>query len=221
MVSVRDAALTFSTWVFPALAFPLLVWGFFDMGGWRFALVALGVPLVFGYLAPGVAVVALRRWRFTTGPRIGGLYVHHGFLYSAKLGFVLFLAMRAPLTIGAWEALGVAILVGATVGYGGAQHDLHAVKAGRIELLDVARGSRTPEQAVMSYMPALFALGATYALVSLWAFRVLVVDANHAALPWVFGGALAILILVPAAAFAAATRARPSAGASSIVTEVR
>jgi hypothetical protein len=38
----------------------------------------MGVPVLFGYLMPWIAMGVVKRWRFTGGPRVGSYYVHHG-----------------------------------------------------------------------------------------------------------------------------------------------
>ena len=194
----RDALLFASTYAFPAVMFPFLAWRFAADGGWAFALVTLGVPLVFGYVMPLLGVSGLRRWRFASGPRVGGIYVHHGFIYASKLAFVLWLGLLvAPGSLG--EAAAVVLLCAGSVAFGGWWHDVHAVRAGRIVLPD-ADGAN-PDAAVTRFAPVFWTLGATYAAFGLVAHRLLVVHARADAWPWLFLGGLAALGVATALAF--------------------
>lgn len=197
-------ALDVSTYVFPVVAFPLLAWAFWLDHGAAFAVFAMGVPLVFGYVVPGIGTNAMRRWRFHGRWVVGSYYAHHGFLYAAKLAFVLWLAMRHPATMTAGDVAAAAVLGGAFAAIGGYWHDVNASRAGRIEhLTRAAREGRSTEAVVAAYTPALFALGATYVLVSAWAYRILVAEARPEALPWVFAAGVVVLAAVPALAFLA------------------
>lgn len=195
----RDALLFVSTYLFPAVVFPLLVWRLHvETGSWPFVIVALGVPLVFGYAMPLLGVARLQRWRFTSGPRVGGIYVHHGFIYASKLAFVLWLGLLArPAGLG--EEIAVVLLCAGAVGFGGWWHDVHAVRAGRIEL--AGADPANPDAAVTRYAPVFWLLGATYVTVGLVAHRVLVAEGRADAWPWVFVIGLATLCLASGLAF--------------------
>jgi hypothetical protein len=158
--------------------------------------IVMGVPVLFGYLMPGVATHVVKRWRFTTGPRVGSYYVHHGFVYGSKLAFVLFLVVRSLASVrSAFDVGSVVLVTGAATAFGGWWHDAQAVRAGKIE---VDGGIDALERfAPASY----FAMGATYAGMTLAAHRVLVVDGG--ALVWVFPAGLAAMCVIPSLVFLA------------------
>jgi hypothetical protein len=194
---VRGALLFFSTFVFPAIGFPLIAYAWWRMtGSAAFVATVMGLPVAFGYLMPGIAVHVAKRWRFTSGPRVGSYYVHHGFVYGAKLAFVLLLVVRSLDSIDSGLDVAAAVLVtGAATAFGGWFHDVHAVRAGRIEI----EGGL---EALASFAPpSYFAMGATYAAVVLAAHRIL--TANPTALVWVLPAGLAVLSIVPTMAFLA------------------
>jgi hypothetical protein len=196
-VTLRNSTLFVSTFLFPAVGFPLLTYGWWrSSGSWQFVAVVMGVPVLFGYVMPGVATHVVRRWRFTTGPRIGSYYVHHGFVYGSKLAFVLFLAVRSLASVrSVFDIAAIVLVTGAATAFGGWWHDVQAVRAGKIE---VEGGIDALERfAPASY----FAMGATYALVTLAAHRVLAQDG--AALVWVFPAGLATMCVVPSLVFLA------------------
>jgi len=194
---IRNAALFFSTFLFLAVGFPLVAYAWWrSSGSWPFVAFVMGVPVLFGYLMPAVATQFVKRWQFTSGPRIGSYYVHHGFVYGSKLAFVLLVVIRS--LAGVRSALDVAAIVavtGAATAFGGWWHDLNAIREGRITIDGGA-------DALASFAPATyFSMGATYAAVALAAHRLLVVEGGS--LVWIFPAGLVILCLIPTAVFLA------------------
>ena len=55
--AVRNSMLFFSTYLFPLAGFPLLTYAWWRSSGgsWPFVVVVMGVPVIFGYLMPGIA----------------------------------------------------------------------------------------------------------------------------------------------------------------------
>lgn len=194
---LRGVLLFASTYAFPVVGFPLVTYAWWRSShSWPFVAVVMGVPVVFGYVMPWVATAVVKRWRFTTGPRVGSYYVHHGFIYGAKLAFALLLVVRSMDTIASpFGVLAVVVVAGAATAFGGWFHDTQAVRAGKIEIeggID-ALATFAP--------PTYFAMGATYAAVTLAAHRIL---ASHpTAVAWVFAAALVTLCVVPTLVFLA------------------
>ena len=195
---LRTSLLFISTFLFPAVGFPLIAYAWWRMSGesWTFAGTVMALPVVFGYLMPGIAVHVTKRWRFTSGPRVGSYYVHHGFVYGAKLAFVLLLVVRSlPSVDSVWDIAAVIVVTGAATAFGGWFHDAHAVRAGRIEV------DGGVEALVSFAPPSYFAMGATYAAVALASYPVLLRDA--ASVVWVFPVGLVVLCTVPTLVFLA------------------
>ena len=186
-----------STYVFPAVAFPLVTYAWRrDGASWPFILVIMAVPVLFGYLMPWIATSVVKRWRFTSGPRVGSYYVHHGFIYGAKLAFALLLVVRSFTTIATLFDLAAVMLVAGTVtAFGGCFHDMHAVRAGKIEIdggID----------ALWRFAPATyFTMGATYAGMAIAAHRALTDD--PVAFVWAFPVAFLVQCTVPSLVFIA------------------
>jgi hypothetical protein len=190
-------ALFISTFLFPIVGFPLVTYAWWRASGsWPFVAVVMGVPVVFGYLMPGVATQFVKRWRFTSGPRIGAYYVHHGFIYGAKLAFGLLVVVRSLASVNSLlDAIAVIATTGAATAFGGWFHDVHAVRAGKIAVDGGA-------EALTDFVPAsYFSMGATYAAIVLAAHRVLA--ENPAAIVWVFPAALAVMCVIPSLVFLA------------------
>jgi hypothetical protein len=192
--SLRNSMLFFSTYLFPLAGFPLVTYAWWrTSGGSRpFVAVVMGAPVIFGYLMPGIATQYVKRWRFTSGPRLGAYYVHHGFVYASKLAFVLLLVVRSLAGVrSAFDVASIALITGAATAFGGWLHDVHAVRAGKIEVDGGA-------EALVGFAPAsYFAMGATYATVVLAAHWVLASDPG--AVAWVFPAALVALCAIPTA----------------------
>jgi hypothetical protein len=186
-----------STYLFPAVAFPLVTDAWRSSGAsWPFVALVMGVPVLFGYLMPWVATSVVKRWRFTSGPRVGSYYVHHGFIYGSKLAFALLLVVRSIGSIvTAFDVVSVILVSGAATAFGGCFHDMTAVRAGKIE---VDGGI----DALWRFAPpSYFTMGATYAAVTLGAHRALARD--PAAFFWAFPVAFVILCTVPSLVFIA------------------
>lgn len=194
---VRTSALFVSTFLFPALGFPIVTYLWWrSSGSWAFVSVVMGVPVMFGYLMPGIAINVVKRWRMTSGPRIGSSYVHHGFVYGSKLALALLLVVRSISSVqSAFEFVAIMLVTGAATAFGGWWHDAHAIRAGKIE---VDGGS----EALMDFAPvSYFSMGATYAAVTLAAYRVL--SMNPDAVVWVLPLALVMMCVVPSVVFLA------------------
>jgi len=203
MSRIARPLLFFSTWVFPIAGFPLLAWAWLTVAGGDCRVVALvlGVPVAFGYLMPGLSTNAVRRWYFTSGWRIGGYYVHHGFVYASKMAFVLLLALHDPRAAETWTGFAsVVLLVGGATAFGGWWHDVHAIRAGKIVLAGSEGDPRGAEVVLATFVPlCYFSLGATYAAASIVAWHHLGTGAGDFARA--FLGMLAALCIVPTAVF--------------------
>lgn len=194
---LRTVLLFASTYAFPAIGFPLVTYAWWrSSNSWPFVVVVMGVPVVFGYVMPWIATSVVKRWRFTSGPRVGSYYVHHGFIYGAKLAFALLLVIRSlDAIVSPFEILSVMLVAGAATAFGGWFHDTQAARAGTIEIeggID-ALATFAP--------PSYFTMGFTYAGVTLVAHRVVISDPQSVA--WVFLVALFVLCLLPTLVFLA------------------
>jgi hypothetical protein len=195
---LRDWLLFASTYAFPLVAFPLVTYGWWRSSGssWPFVTVVMGVPVLFGYVMPWVATGIIQRWRFTSGPRLSSYYVHHGFIYGSKLAFALLLVTRSiGSVVSAFDVVAVVVVSGAVTAFGGWFHDVQAVRAGKIEIDGGI-------EALMTFAPAsYFAMGATYAAVTLAAYRILAI--NGGAFAWTFPTAFIVLCMPPTLVFIA------------------
>jgi hypothetical protein len=197
-------------WVY-VLPIPLSVamyyiWAFWS-GSQLFAAYVILLPLIYGYVAPGIATNVLRKWRFRGPWVVGRFYVHHGFMYCANMAPLLFIAwlgtQREPLS--AATAVRILICAGALHGFVQSWHDLLIVRHGMVEINNrPTREGRSAEEIVAHYGPlCFFLIGLTYAAGSLLAFQALVIqgDTQPWTLFWLSASGLGLMLTLPTIAY--------------------
>ncbi len=171
------------------------------------------LPLVYGYLAPGIAANVLGKWRFTGPLRWGNILVHHGFIYASNMSLLLFIAfggLRPGEAPGCAHTVSVVLCAAALHGYVMWLNDLQTLRAGLVQIGGVlARPGASPEEIAARYAPSCFGLlGLTYALAVMLAWREMIVLAHHT-LPtfaWVFASGMTLMLLLPSLAFGLSER---------------
>ena len=148
----------------------------------------LGLPFVFGYLAPGIGTNLLKMWRFRDSWVIGNYFIHHGFIYAATLGAVLFIAFVPPVQNDGWTLLGNMARGAGILGFVGWTHDLISIREGLMEVYNEPWKRGAPAEVIAAqYAPLCFALlGAVYAGVVTFGYQALVLDNNLTSLWWLF-----------------------------------
>lgn len=181
--------------IFPFLALPILVWFWHRVGGIAFALLVLGLPFLFGYIAPGIGTNILKMWRFRDSWTMGNYFIHHGFIYASTLGLVMALAFF-PTANRDWLTFFGNMLRGAAIlGFVGWTHDLLAIREGLMEVYNEPwkRGAE-PEVIVSQYAPLCFSLlGAVYAGIVTIGYKTIVLDQNVYSLWWLFPLGLTVM----------------------------
>lgn len=191
--------LSFSKYIFPFIGFPVFLWLWARDGSPAFAVLAMGLPLVFGYVIPGIGTNALKLWRFNGPWLMGRYFVHHGFIYAATFGMELYLSFFIPVPGNeTWALIGNMARTSAMMVFIGWSHDLIAVREGMIEIYNASwkRGA-SPEVIVAQSTPLCYALlGAAYGAVTTWGYQIVVQQGNINALWWLFPLSFAIMALV-------------------------
>ncbi len=149
-------------------------------GSARFALFALLLPVLYGYVVPGIATNIMKKWRFRGPWLLGNYYPHHGFKYAAHLNLSLFLAFGA--LAGQPEPTPLAYLLaclatGCIEGFIVWLHDTLSLKQGLLEIDNpFSRAGCSPEQVSFQYAPTTFFLiGLSYAMAMVVAHHYLVI----------------------------------------------
>lgn len=185
--------------VLPFLLLPLAGWAWHVLvGDARFTVFVLGLPVLYGYLVPGVATTVFGLWRFT-GARLGGILWHHGIMWAGNLALLLLIpfliASPGPLGWPAWA--GIILASAATHGFTLWVHDLGLLSAGLVVINNPpARQGREAATVVAFYAPWCFPLlGGGYALAALIAREVLVGHPEAGWWPLAWLTALGLLLL--------------------------
>ena len=176
-------------------------------GNLAFTLYVLLLPLLYGYISPGIATNLLKMWRFKGPGVVGNYYVHHGFMYSANMSPLLYLTfdVRTPHSLDIAEFLRIAVVTGAVQGFVLWIHDILIVRADLVEIDNrPTRERRSPEEIVTFYAPVCFFLiGFCYAVSAMIAYQQFVIEGRTEMrdLLWVWLGASSFLFILPGIAY--------------------
>lgn len=197
-------------WIY-VLPLPLFIlmayaWQFF-METTLFTVYVLGLPVLYGYIVPGIATNILKKWRFKGKMLIGNYYLHHGFNYASKMSFILFISLvtvipGTKLSLG--KILAIIIVSGVFHAYVFWIADICLLKTDMLELHNAGfRKGKSAEEIVFQYAPlCFFLLGATYAISVLVAYEQLVCNQKGVfTLIWLMLGGLILLATIPSVAY--------------------
>lgn len=181
--------------IFPFLALPVLIPLWVRVGGREFAILVLGLPFLFGYIAPGIGTNFLKMWRFRGSFVIGRYYAHHGFIYASMLGLAAYIAFTPPSHNDWLTLLGNMARSAGLIGFIGWAHDTIAIREGEMEVYNEAwKRAAPPEVISAQYAPLCFSLlGACYAGMVTLGYQTLVLDKNINSLWWLFPLGLTVM----------------------------
>ena len=167
---------------------PFLIWYWVRMGGVAFALLVLGLPFLFGYMAPGVGTNVLKMWRFRGSWMLGNYYIHHGFIYASTLGTALCIVFFKPAAHDWLTVLGNMARGAGVMGFVGWTHDLLAIREGEMEVYNEPwKHGAAPEVIASQYAPICFSLlGASYAGMITLGYQTLMLNNDLNSLWWLF-----------------------------------
>jgi hypothetical protein len=200
-VNIEKVILILYGKVFALLGFPLMAWLWYQKGGFPFAVLIMGLPLIFGYVVPGIGTNILKRWGFRDSWVVGNYFIHHGFIYASGLSLGLYLGFVPSPPGDGWAIILNLFRTACIIGFMGWWHDLIAIRQGMMEVYNRAwKGGAAPEVIVTTYAPLCFSLfGAIYAAIATWGYDALVRQGNVAALWWLFPVGLTLMTLATAA----------------------
>jgi hypothetical protein len=165
------------------------------------------LPVVYGYVIPGIGTNLLRKWQFKGPWVVGGYYFHHGFMYAASMSPLLFVTFLGtpPQALTIPAIIRILLSTAALHGFVLWIHDILLVKHAMVEIHNrPAAEGRSPEEIVTYYAPLCFSLlGLTYAAGSVLAFRVFVTQhqTTWSSIQWVWLTAIAMTFLIPSLAY--------------------
>jgi hypothetical protein len=184
--------------IFPFIALPFLAWFWVQEGGLAFMFLVLGLPLLFGYIAPGIGTNYLKMWRFHDSWTIGHYFIHHGFIYAATFGCVMYFAFFRPASNDWLTLVGNMARAAGILGFVGWTHDMIAIREGTMEVYNEPWKLGAPAEVIAAqYAPLCFSLlGAVYGCVVTLGYQNLVLDKNINSLWWLFPLGLALMSLI-------------------------
>jgi len=187
--------------VFALLGFPMMAWLWYQKAGTAFAVLVLGLPLIYGYVVPGIGTNILKQWRFRDSWVVGDYYIHHGFIYASGLSLALYFGFVPGQTGDMWDIIANLVRMACIIGFAGWWHDLIAIRQGMMEVYNRAwKEGAAPEVIVTKYAPLCFSLfGAIYGGMAVWGYEALVRQGNVSALWWLFPLGLMLMTIATAA----------------------
>jgi len=178
------------------LPFPLLVlmpylWYIRVEHNLRFALYVLILPLLWGYIVPGIGTNVLKLWRFKGKWLIGNYYLHHGIMYAGPMALLLYVTFGIG-PVSTVQSITIILCTASMQAFFSSQHDILAVKAGSLIIDNPPARARKSADEIVNYLNPLyfFLLGGSYAAGCIFAYNKIVVEQAHAA------GEFILLLLV-------------------------
>jgi hypothetical protein len=199
-------------WVY-VLPLPLFGAMWFAWFAWSqdraFTFFVMLLPLVYGYVAPGIATNLLGKWRFKGKWVVGSYYAHQGFMYAANMSPLLLVSfLGTPQEALSWSAcLRILVCTGALHGFVLWIHDILMVRHGMVEICNPSTPKdKGPEAIVTRYAPlCFFLIGFTYAAAALLAYNTFMIHHETGLFPmlrvWSIG--FVLLFTIPSLAYRA------------------
>jgi hypothetical protein len=159
----------------PLTALMLFLW-YIRTNNWLFSLYVLMLPLLFGYIIPGIGTNILKLWAFKWKfMRIGDYFIHHGFMYAPYFALSLYLTFGNAGAISLVQAATIVISNSFLQCFLTTLHDYMGVKSGMIEINNRPfREGKSAAEIILDYGPIGYALfGCTYAISCLAAYQYL------------------------------------------------
>lgn len=159
--------LRFYPYVGPLVMLPggYYLWLRWSHGNHRLVILALGIPILFAYVIPGIGMNVLRLWELKVGPRLGRFRPHHGFVFGTAASMMAVLCLEPvadrPFMVDVARA---ALVVGSVLAFWNWLYDIAAIQAGVIAVYNRPyEEGRGPEAIATDYAPVLFGVfGACY-----------------------------------------------------------
>ena len=159
----------------PLTALMLYLW-YMRTNSWSFSLYVILLPLLFGYVVPGIGTNVLKLWAFKWKfMRMGNYFIHHGFMYAPYFALSLYLTFGNIGQISFIQAATIVISNTFLQCFLTTWHDYWGVKSGMIEIYNRPYSEgKSAAEIILDYGPIAYALsGCTYAISCLVAYRYL------------------------------------------------
>jgi hypothetical protein len=141
-----------------------------------FTLYVILLPLLFGYVIPGIGTNVLKLWAFKWKfMRLGNYFIHHGFMYAPYFALALYCTFGNGLQFSIMGAITIVISNSFLQCFLTTWHDYWGLQSGMIEIYNKPfREGKGAADIILDYGPISYALfGATYAMACLAAYSFL------------------------------------------------
>lgn len=171
---------------------------------YRMSALVMLLPILYGYIVPGIGINLLKLWRFKGKMRMGGYYIHHGFMYAAHMTVCLYfsfgdISSLSPLLPS--QMISIVVCSSVINAYVLWLHDIYLVKAGLVEIdSPPAKEGKSPEEIVFYYAPkGFFLLGMTYGMGAVLGYQRFIVEkrASTASFIWVLTMGFSLMFIIP------------------------
>ena len=154
----------------PITLFPVsyVLWLRREGGQHHLVWLAMSVPVLFGYVVPGLGTNWLGLWEINTRLRLGRFRPHHGFVFGTGASLLALACLPGPVARpGIGECLRVGFIVGSVLGFWNWLYDIHAIKSGFILIYNrLAAEGHAAEVVATDHAPVLFGVfGLCYGIV--------------------------------------------------------
>ncbi len=154
----------------PLTLFPVsyMLWLRREGGQHELVWLALSVPVVFGYVVPGLGTNWLGLWEINTRLRLGRFRPHHGFVFGTGASLLTLACLPvAESRSGIWECVRAGFVVGSVLGFWNWLYDTYAIKSGFILIHNrLAAEGYAAEVVATDHAPVLFGVfGLCYGIV--------------------------------------------------------
>lgn len=134
-----------------------------------FCTYVLLLPIIYGYIVPGLATNLFKLWRFKGKMMMGNYFIHHGFIYSAHMNVCLYFSfgdISSLSSLSSSHIISIIVCSAVVNAYVLWLHDIYIVKADMVEIDNPpANEGKSPEEIVFYYAPIGFLLiGLTYGI---------------------------------------------------------
>lgn len=208
--------------ILPFVVFPAMAWLWATQTNLAFAAFVMGLPLLYGYIVPGIGTNVIKLWRFFDQKpwMLGNYFIHHGFIYSAALSAALYITFIPTAINDGWGWVVNMIRLAGLAGFVGWFHDTVALREGMLAMYNTPwKQGASPEAVAFHYGPLGFtSTGASFAACVLVAHHFLVVQNDPASLGWLVPLSLGLMALVVSVPYLLIEK---TASASSIIPKNR
>jgi hypothetical protein len=150
----------------PLTALMVYLW-YIRTHNWAFTLYVIILPLVFGYVVPGIGTNILKLWAFKWRfMRVGNYFIHHGFMYAPYFAISLYFCFGNYEQFSLVQAATIVISNAFLQCFLTTWHDYWGVKSGMIEIYNKPfKEGKSAAEIILDYGPVAYAMfGATYAI---------------------------------------------------------